>query len=61
MGNDARTAKGGAGAAIYYLKSVNREELGQGVFGYAKQYDGMAVFLNTILTAEEGDDYLNFV
>lgn len=59
--NTDATATGGNGAAIYYLKDINHEDIGSGAFGYSNTFRGLGVFMNTILSQTEGDDVYNYV
>jgi len=61
FGNEAQTQKGGAGAAIHYLDGVNKEEIGNGLFGYSKQYKGIGVYFNTYLQSVEDNKALNYI
>lgn len=59
IGNTAKTAKGGNGVAILLLHDLDKEDIGQGIFGYSKKYDGMGVYLNTILNGKTpGQNYI---
>jgi hypothetical protein len=49
IGNSGKTPKGGAGLGLYYIESLNQEDIGQGLFGYSKQFKGLGVFLNSVL------------
>lgn len=49
IGNTMKTEKGGNGVSILLLHEVDKEDFGQGIFGYSKKYDGMGLYLNTIL------------
>ena len=35
---------------IYYLRSLNKEDIGTSLFGYSKKFDGLGIFLNTLLS-----------
>lgn len=35
---------------IYYLRTLNKEDIGQSLFGYSKKFDGLGIFLNTLLS-----------
>ena len=48
IANDEKTLKGGAGLALYYLQSINQEEIGNGVFGYTRNFNGLSVFMNSL-------------
>jgi len=41
IGNEDQTKKGGAGMAFYYLEEVNQDQIGEGVFGYGRQFKGI--------------------
>lgn len=41
IGNEMRTAKGGVAMAFSYLESINKEDVGTGVFGYSTQFRGI--------------------
>ena len=49
IGNEMRSNKGGAGIGIHYLKSLHKSAIGNGLFGYGKDFDGLGVYLNSIL------------
>ena len=55
IGNEIPALRGGNGVGIYYLRSVNQEDIGQGQMGYSKMYDGLGIFLNTILAKKNKD------
>lgn len=62
IGNEVRSAKGGAGMGIYYLKTIKKASLGDGLFGYSKVFDGLGIYLNSILsTPGEGGGYENYI
>ena len=54
LGNEDKTTKGGNGMGIYYLRTLNKEDIGQSLFGYTKKFDGLAIFLNTLLQKHTG-------
>ena len=62
IGNSIRSDKGGAGMGIYYLKTIKKASLGDGLFGYSKVFDGLGIFLNSKLNspAEDGG-YNNYI
>lgn len=41
IGNDKKSAKGGAGMAFFYIDSIDRNEIGTGLFGYSRQFNGL--------------------
>jgi Legume-like lectin family len=54
IGNEKKSSRGGAGVGIYYLKSVDsREQHKEGIFGYANRFEGLGVYLNSVLKAEK--------
>jgi hypothetical protein len=55
IGNQEKTKRGGNGVGFYYLSSINKDEIGNGLFGYSKEFDGLAVLLNSVLTSRDGD------
>ena len=61
IGNTEKTKKGGNGLAFYYLNSINKDEIGNGLFGYSKQFDGLGVFLNSVLNTRDGEKQLNYI
>lgn len=61
IGNEMRTAKGGAGLGIHYLQDINQSMIGTGLFGYSKQFNGLAVYLNSILSTYDESSYVNYV
>ena len=61
MGNSGKTFKGGNGMAFYYLRNINKEDLGQGSFGYSSTFDGLGVFLNTILQKKKNKETYNYI
>jgi hypothetical protein len=44
------TTRGGNGVGIFYLDERNNEDIGQGIFGMAKRFNGFALFINNVLT-----------
>lgn len=52
IGNSVKSEKGGAGMGIYYLKTIKKSSLGDGLFGYAKVFDGLGIYLNSILSSQ---------
>ena len=62
IGNEIKTEKGGAGMGIYYLKTVKKSSLGDGLFGYSKIFDGLGIYLNSILSSPgETGGYENYI
>lgn len=53
--NTDKTLTGSSGAAIYYLQDINHDEIGKGMFGYSNNFKGLAVFVNNVLSYQEGD------
>ena len=49
VGNTMKTAKGGNGVSILLLHELDKEDFGQGIFGYSKKYDGFGLYLNSVL------------
>jgi len=47
--------------AIYYLRGVNKDDLGTGLFGYSKEFDGLGVFLNSVLSTRDGETSMNYI
>jgi hypothetical protein len=62
IGNQDQTQRGGNGMGIYYLRTLNKEDIGQSLFGYSKKFDGLGIFLNTLLSKSvKGADTNNYV
>ena len=62
LGNEAKTQQGGTGAGIYYLQSIDNDEIGAGAYGYTNKFRGLGVFINTMLYhTEPNGDVLNYV
>jgi hypothetical protein len=61
IGNEAQTTKGGNGMALYYLRTLNKEDIGQSLFGYSKKFDGLAILLNTLLSKTKDGQVNNYV
>ena len=63
IGNSIKSEKGGAGMGIFYLKSIKKASLGDGLFGYSKVFDGLGIYLNSILStpSENGTGYDNYI
>lgn len=59
IGNQDKTPRGGNGLAIHYLRSLNQEDLLKGQFGYEKNFDGLAVYVNNILSQKQKDSDQN--
>jgi len=55
IGNDVESPKGGAGLGFYYLKEINQDELGNGIFGYSRNFNGFSVFLNSLVQVQDDD------
>jgi hypothetical protein len=49
LGNDQLTTRGGAGVAIFYLRNVDKISHTESLFGYSNLYDGLGIYLNTVL------------
>lgn len=47
--------------AFYYLADINKDEIGQGAFGYSKQFNGIMVSLNSIFTEGSGEEAVNLL
>jgi len=54
IGNEENTWRGGTGLAVFFLRSVDKGAFKEGIFGYSNRYDGLAVFMNTILSQANG-------
>lgn len=52
LGNDKNSVRGGTGVGIHYLKSVNIDGYKDGIFGYASRFEGLAIYLNSVLKSE---------
>ena len=61
IGNEAKSERGGAGLALYYLSEINQAEIGNGVFGYSRQFKGLTVFLNSLFSANENGKMMNWL
>ena len=61
IGNTAKTNKGGNGVGIHYLKDFDSDDIGTHLFGYTKSFRGMAVYINTILSAKKDDKSANYI
>ena len=47
---------------IYYLKTIKKASLGDGLFGYAKVFDGLGIYLNSVLNyPADGGGYYNYI
>ena len=46
---------------LYYLESINQDDIGQGLFGYSKQYKGLGVFLNSVLQMDKDGQRYNYL
>jgi hypothetical protein len=54
IGNEKKSAKGGAGMAFFYVEDIDQNEIGSGLFGYSRQFKGVQVSLNSLFS--EGSD-----
>jgi hypothetical protein len=52
LGNTKRTARGGTGLGIFYLKSVDKVSHKESIFGYTNRFEGLGIYLNTIMKSE---------
>lgn len=56
IGNSIRSEKGGGGVGVHYLKSVKRSSFGNGLFGYERNFDGLGVYLNSMMSTPGSDE-----
>lgn len=62
IGNEVKTERGGAGLGIFYLKTIKKASLGDGLFGYSKIFDGLGIYLNSLLsTPGESGGFDNYI
>lgn len=63
MGNTKQTSRGGAGVGIYYVQTLDlASSHKEGLFGYANRFNGLGVYLNSVLKQEsKSRDVLNAV
>jgi hypothetical protein len=61
IGNEARTERGGAGLGLYYLRELDQAQIGSGVFGYSREYNGLAVFLNSLFASSKDGKMMNWL
>lgn len=59
LGNKKKTIRGGTGLGIFYLRSVDKASHTDSIFGYSNRYEGLGVYLNTILVKNEGKKVLH--
>jgi hypothetical protein len=52
MGNEKQTHRGGTGVGIFYLKNIDKVSHQESIFGFSNRFDGLGVYLNTILRSE---------
>lgn len=52
MGNDMQTHRGGTGLGIFYLRSLDKVSHKESIFGYSNRFEGMGIYLNTVLMSE---------
>lgn len=50
-----KTESADSGFGIHYLKSIKKSSLGDSQFGYANKFDGLGVYLNSVLKALSDD------
>jgi hypothetical protein len=55
IGNERETHRGGTGLGIFYLKNVDKVTNKESIFGYTNRFEGLGIYLNTILRSEQGD------
>jgi hypothetical protein len=53
IGNEAKTPRGGNGVGIHYLRDFDSDDIGTHLFGYTKNFRGLAVYINTILKSNQ--------
>jgi len=58
IGNDAKSNRGGNGVGIFYLDDRNDEDIGGGIFGMTKRFNGFAIFINNVLTQSDDIGYI---
>jgi hypothetical protein len=61
IGNTDKTAKGGNGIGIHYLRDFDSNDIGTHLFGYTKNFRGLGVFINTILNGKKDDKTANYI
>ena len=61
IGNEINSQKGGAGIGIHYLKSLHKSAIGNGLFGYGKDFDGLGVYMNSILNVQSDGEMKNYI
>lgn len=65
LGNDKGTKRGGTGLGIFYLKTVDQVSHKESIFGYTNRFEGLGIYMNSILKLEgkgsEGKEYLNAI
>ena len=59
LGNAAKTQRGGTGMGFYYVKQVEKVSHADSIFGYTNRYEGLGVYLNTILRNEQHGQLVN--
>ena len=52
------TSRGGNGVGIFYLQDRNDEDIGGGIFGMTKRFNGFAIFINNVLTNGDNNGYI---
>jgi hypothetical protein len=62
-GEEIKSQKGGGYMALYFLRSINKEDFGKGIFGYTDFFDGLGIFINTPKTrvVDGGERIMNRV
>jgi hypothetical protein len=53
--------KGGGNLALYFLHSLNKEDIGRNNYGYSSIYQGLSVILNSQIYKQKGIETQNVV
>jgi len=52
MGNEAKSARGGTGLALFYARSIDQVSHRESIFGYSNRFEGLGIYLNTIVKSD---------
>lgn len=59
LGNDKKTHRGGTGVGIFYVRNVDKVSHKDSIFGYSNTFEGLGVYLNTIILNDEKGKLMN--
>jgi hypothetical protein len=61
MGNEQLSHRGGTGLGIYYTRNIEKISHKDSIFGYSNVYQGLGIYLNTILVSNVNGEMVNSI